>query len=324
MTEKLPLLVDVPTRGEIEAIHQGIRVLVPPTPALNYSYLDRDLGCSLYFKCEQFHEIGAFKLRGATSAALALSEAQRAMGIATHSSGNHAQATACIAQQLGIPAYIVMPSNAPKVKIEATKGFGAAITFCEPTQQAREAALDKICQETGAYFIHPYNNYNVIAGQATAAKELLEQVPDLDMIIAPVGGGGLLSGTALWSHYAGKGINVLGAEPQAVDDAFRSLHAGSIQQNESANTLADGLKTTLGEFTFPLIQKYVSEILTVSEAEIIAAMAMLWKRLKLVTEPSGSVPFAALLRNAEKFAGKRIGIILSGGNVDMEKLPFIA
>ncbi|MCB0601056.1 MAG: threonine/serine dehydratase [Saprospiraceae bacterium] len=322
MSERLPLLNDVPTREQIEIIHRGIGHLVQPTPALNYRFLDRDLGCSLYFKAEQFHEIGAFKLRGATSAALALTEENRAKGIATHSSGNHAQATACIAHQLGIPAYIVMPSNAPKVKIEATRGFGAEITFCEPTQQAREAALDKICQETGAYFIHPYNNYNVIAGQATAAKELLEEVPDLDMIVAPVGGGGLLSGTALWSHYAGSGVKVFGAEPQAVDDAFRSMHAGSIQGNTSTNTLADGLKTTLGEYTFPLIKKYVSEILTVSEPEIIDAMAMLWKRLKLVTEPSGSVPFAAVLKHTQQFAGKRIGIILSGGNVDMENLPF--
>ena len=311
-----------PDLSAVRAAAQRIAPYVHRTPVFTCQTLNQMSGATLYFKCENLQKIGAFKIRGASNAVLQLSDEQARQGVATHSSGNHAQATACIAHQLGIPAYIVMPSNAPKVKIEATRGFGAEITFCEPTQQAREAALDKICQETGAYFIHPYNNYNVIAGQATAAKELLEEVPDLDMIVAPVGGGGLLSGTALWSHYAGSGVKVFGAEPQAVDDAFRSMHAGSIQGNTSTNTLADGLKTTLGEYTFPLIKKYVSEILTVSEPEIIDAMAMLWKRLKLVTEPSGSVPFAAVLKHTQQFAGKRIGIILSGGNVDMENLPF--
>ena len=322
MSIPLPLLDQVPTQAQIEQIHHQIAAWVPPTPVLNFHFLDRELGCSIHFKCEQFHEIGAFKLRGATSAALALDESARSKGIATHSSGNHAQATACIAQRLGIPAYIVMPSNAPKVKIEATRRFGAEITFCEPTQQARESALAEICARTGAYFIHPYNNYNVIAGQATAVKELLEQVPDLDVVITPVGGGGLLSGTALWNHYLGRPVNVLGAEPVAVNDAWRSFHSGKIESNASTDALADGLKTTLGEYTFALIRQFVQDIITVSEQEMIEGMSVLWKRAKLVVEPSGAVPFAAILRDPAPFSGQRIGVVLSGGNVDLDHLPF--
>jgi threonine dehydratase len=243
-------------------------------------------------------------------------------GIATHSSGNHAQAVARAAQVLGIPAYIVMPKNAPEIKVEGTRSYGAEIIFCEPTQNARETTLAEVVSKTGAHFIHPYDNYDVIAGQASAALELLEDFPSLDIVMAPVGGGGLLSGTALAVHYLNPNIIVLGAEPKRVDDAYRSLKSGQIEQNQRTDTIADGLRTTLGELTLDIIKRHVTEILTAEEDEIIQAMRLIWERMKIIIEPSCAVPLATILANKETFRGKKTGVILTGGNVDLGNLPF--
>lgn len=285
-------------------------------------YINKLVGGSIYFKCENFQKIGAFKMRGAASAALRLLEENKHKGMATHSSGNHAQAIARAAQVLGIPAYIVMPENAPRIKVEGTKAYGAQIIFCEPNQLARENTLAEVVERTGAQFIHPYDNYDVIAGQASAALEILEDIPSLDIIITPVGGGGLLSGTALASHYISADIIVLGAEPKRVDDAFRSLKSGHIEQNIRTDTIADGLRTTLGERTLEIIKRHVTDILTTEEEEIIHAMRLIWERMKIIIEPSCSVPLAAILANKDTFKGKKTGVILTGGNVDLGNLPF--
>ncbi len=261
-------------------------------------------------------------MRGALNAIANLSDAQKAKGVVTHSSGNFGQAVALAAKNLGVTAYIVMPENAPEVKMDAVKGYGGIVTICESTLQAREDAAAKIQLETGAAFLHPSNDLNVIFGNATAAVELLEDHGDLDVILTPVGGGGLIAGTALAAHYYGSKSTVVGGEPFEVDDAYRSLLSGTIETNTTTNTVADGLRTHLGDQNFPIIQELVSEIIRVEEEEIIVAMKLLWERLKIVIEPSCAVPFAAVLREKEKFQNKKVGIILSGGNVDLTKLPF--
>ena len=261
----------------------------------------------MFFKCENFQKIGAFKIRGGLNAALSLSKEKAANGIATHSSGNHAQAIAYAARQLGTKAYIVMPDNSPSVKVNAVKGYGA------------EETLQAIVDRTGAEFIHPYNDERVITGQATCAKELLEEIPSLDFIIAPVGGGGLLSGTLLSAHYFLPSTKVYAAEPEGAADAVLSLKSGKIEAAPYINTIADGLLTKLGDKTFPIIQQYVTDILTVSDAEIISTLRLVYERMKIIIEPSSAVTLAALLKNKELFAGKRAGIILSGGNVDLKK-----
>lgn len=261
-------------------------------------------------------------MRGAMSAALALSEEEMKNGIATHSSGNHAQAVAMAANLLKIPAYIVMPKNAPMVKKQATKGYGARVIECEPTTAAREAKLEEVVAETKAYFIPSYNDYNVIAGQASASIELLEEVSDLEWVVAPIGGGGLISGTALACHYFYPEVKVLGSEPKEVDDAYRSVKAGKIIENKTTNTIADGLRTTIRQKTFEIIRDYVEEIITVEESEIVEAMKLIWQRMKIIIEPSCAVPLAAILQQKERFVGQRIGIIITGGNVDLENLPF--
>ena len=299
-----------------------IRDYIHRTPVLSSRLLNALSGADLYFKCENLQRMGAFKMRGAMHAVLNLSPEQQQKGVVTHSSGNFAQALALAAQTLGIKAYIVMPSNAPAVKKRAVADYGGAITECPPTLADREATASRIIQETGATFLHPFDNDDVILGQGTAAMELLEEQPGLDYILAPVGGGGLIAGTALAVHFFGKNCQTIGAEPFEVDDAYRSLQSGKIENNESANTLADGLKTNLGEKTFPIIREYVERIIRVEEAEIVAAMQLIWERMKIIVEPSGAVPFAALLREKEKFGKKKIGVILSGGNVDLTKLPF--
>jgi len=276
----------------------------------------------VYFKCENFQRMGAFKMRGATAAILELSAEERAKGVVTHSSGNFAQAVSLSAKSLGIPAYIVMPSSAPQVKKDAVRTYGGQITECEPNIKAREAAAAKIEEETGATFLHPSNDLNVIYGQGTAAKEFLEDFPELDVIITPVGGGGLLAGTALAVNFYSEKCKTIGAEPFEVDDAYRSLKSGKIEFNETTNTIADGLKTNLGDKNFPIIRDKVSEIICVEEEEIIMAMKLIWERMKIVVEPSAAVAFAAVLREKEKFHGKRVGIIISGGNVDLSNLPF--
>lgn len=315
-------LTAVPTLDDIRETHETILGMIHRTPVMTCRSLNEMAGATLFFKCENFQKIGAFKMRGAASASLRLTEEERAMGLATHSSGNHAQAVARAAQILGVPAYIVMPENAPLIKQSATRGYGAEIIFCKPTQQDREATLEKVVTETGATFIHPYNDYNVIAGQATCAKELIEDTDKLDIIMAPIGGGGLMSGTALATRHLLPDARIVGAEPRAVDDAYRSFISGKMQLNLTADTIADGLKTNLGEKTFDIIIRHVNEILTVSEDAIVEAMRHIWERMKIVIEPSCAVPFAAILNNKELFEGKKVGVILTGGNVDLEKLPF--
>ncbi len=310
------------SKEEFTTLHSEIATYIKRTPIMRSRLLNGLAETEVYFKCENFQRMGAFKMRGATAAILALSAEERAKGVVTHSSGNFAQAVSLSAKSLGIPAYIVMPSSAPQVKKDAVKTYGGQITECEPTIKAREAAAAKIEEETGATFLHPSNDLNVIYGQGTAAKEFLEDFPELDVIITPVGGGGLLAGTALAVDFYAEKCKTIGAEPFEVDDAYRSLESGKIEFNKTTNTIADGLKTNLGDKNFPIIQDKVSEIIRVEEEEIITAMKLIWERLKIVVEPSAAVAFAAVLREKEKFHGKRVGIIISGGNVDLSNLPF--
>lgn len=315
-------LVHIPSAEDIRQSHDLIKPYIHHTPVLSSENINAIAGASLFFKCENFQKIGAFKMRGASNAALRLDEAARQKGLATHSSGNHAQAVAKIAQLLGVPAYIVMPENAPSVKREATAGSGAQIVLCEATQAARESTLAGVLDETGANFIHPYDNYDVIAGQATSALELIEEASDLDAIIAPIGGGGLMSGTALSTHYFSPSTKIYGAEPERVNDAYLSFKSGELTRHQGLSSIADGLLTNMSDKTFGIVKTHLSEVFTVTEAEIVAAMKLLWERMKIVVEPSGAVPFAAVLKNPEVFGGKRVGIILTGGNVDVRKLPF--
>ncbi|OBX24765.1 threonine dehydratase [Gelidibacter algens] len=301
---------------------QRISSYIHNTPILTSQLLDELTGSKLFFKCENFQKMGAFKMRGATNAIMQLSKAEQERGVVTHSSGNFAQALSLAAKNLGVDAYIVMPNNAPKVKKEAVLSYGGIVTNCEPNITAREQAAAQIVSEKGATFIHPSNDLNVILGNATAGMELLKAHPDLDMIVTPVGGGGLIAGTALAAHYFGKQCLVIGGEPQAADDAFRSLQSGQIETNEAANTVADGLRTQLGDINFPIIQKHVDHIIRVEEEEITKAMKLLWERLKIVVEPSSAVAFAAVLKDKEYFKDKFVGIILSGGNVDLETIKF--
>ena len=312
-----------PTATDIREAHDRIRPFIHHTPVLTCQTLDRLSGATLFFKCENFQKIGAFKIRGGMNAVLSLSEEKRRNGIATHSSGNHAQAIACAARQTGTRAYIVMPHTSPKVKTDAVAGYGAEITFCEPTQQARESTVQDIIQRTGAEFIHPYNDDRVIAGQATCAKELLSEITELNVLMAPVGGGGLLSGTALSAFYFSPGTAVIAGEPEGAADAILSFRTGVLQKAPFVNTIADGLLTALGDKTFPIIQQHVSDILTVSDAEIMAALRLVWERMKIIIEPSCAVPLAALLKHKDRFVGKRVGIILSGGNVDLNSLNWV-
>jgi len=276
----------------------------------------------VFLKCENLQKVGAFKFRGACNAVFSLPESDVERGVVTHSSGNHAQALALAARLRGIPAYIVMPHNSPAVKKAAVDGYGGKITFCEPTLEARETTQSKVAAETGATVVHPYNNYQVIAGQGTAAMELLLDVPDLDIILAPVGGGGLLSGTAIAATELSPRIRVIGTEPEQADDAFRSLAAGTIIPSVNPQTIADGLRTSLGDLTFPIIRERVERIVTVSEAGIIAAMRFVWERAKIVIEPSAAVAVGALWERKIDLIGLRVGVILSGGNVDLDKLPW--
>lgn len=309
----------IPDKQTITEAHERIKPYVSHTPVMTSQSINERAGCSVFFKCENFQKVGAFKARGAMNAALSLTAEQRAKGIATHSSGNHAQAIARAAKILGIKSYIVMPRTAPEIKKRGVSGYGGEIFECEPTLQARETTLAEVVSKTGASEIHPFNNYEVIAGQATAAKEFFEEVGHLDVIMAPVGGGGLLSGTALAAKFFSPGTLVIAGEPLGSDDAYRSLKSGKIEQAQS-NTIADGLLTTLGDKTFPIIQKEVKEIITVTDDQIIEALRLVWERMKIIIEPSCAVPLAALLKEKEKFCGKRVGIILSGGNVDLEKV----
>ena len=308
------------TKEAIIAAHGRIQSLTHRTPVLSSEGIDALVGCSVFFKCENFQKVGAFKMRGAANAVMQLSDEEKAKGVATHSSGNHAAALARAATKLGIKSYIVMPSNAPEIKKKAVKSYGGEIIECEPNLQARETTLQSVVDRTGATFIHPYDNEAVIIVQATCAKELMEDVADLDIIMSPVGGGGLLSGTALSTHYWAPSATVIAGEPKGADDAARSMAAGEIIPMVGPQTIADGLLTSLGQRTFPIIQEYVNEIITVSDEEIITAMKIIYERLKIVIEPSCAVPFAALMQQKERFQGKRVGIILTGGNIDLKRL----
>jgi threonine dehydratase len=312
------------TLADIRAAHARIADKIHRTPVLTSTTLDALCGGQLFFKCENFQKIGAFKARGAANAVFSLTDAEAAHGVATHSSGNHAAALARAARLRGIPAHIVMPSNAPKAKVESVRRNGGIIIFCEPTVTAREAACAQVIAETGARLVHPYNDYAVMAGQGTATLELLEQATNLDIIIAPVGGGGLLSGTAVAAKGAKPGIRVIAAEPAAADDAARSFAAGHIIPLDKTTTIADGLRTSLGERNFPIIQQNVDAIVTVSEESIVAAMRHIWEVLKIIIEPSCAVPYAAIMEKKIDVTGQRVGIILTGGNVDLDALPWMA
>ena len=312
----------IPNLTDIIETHQAIQPYIHRTPVLTCQSLNELSGAELFFKCENFQKVGAFKMRGAISAALRLTELEKANGLATHSSGNHAQAVALSAKLLGVPAYIVMPENSPKIKVAAVRGYGARITLCAPTLEARESTLSEVVKETGATFIHPYDNYDVIAGQATAAKELIEDSESLDIVIAPIGGGGLMSGTALSTQNLLPAAKIYGAEPKAVDDAYQSFLKKELVVNTTINTIADGLRTNLCPKTFQIILTHLQEIITVDESLIIKAMRLIWERMKIIIEPSCAVPFAAILNRPSLFKDKKVGIILTGGNVDLEQLPF--
>ncbi|RAW03275.1 pyridoxal-phosphate dependent enzyme [Pseudochryseolinea flava] len=306
------------TRDSIVQAHERIKPYIHRTPVMTSQSIDDRVGGKVFLKCENFQNVGAFKARGAMNAVLSLREDERANGVATHSSGNHAQALARAAKVLGIPSYIVMPRNAPEIKRNGVIGYGGIITMCEPTLQSRETTLAEVVKNTNATEIHPFNNYDVMTGQATAAKELFEEVSDLDIVIAPVGGGGLLSGTAMAAKFFSPATKVFAGEPEGADDAYRSMKSGQ-RETSQANSIADGLLTSLGDKTFPIIQTSVADVITVSDAEIVDAMKLLWERVKIIVEPSGAVPLAAILKQREKFMGKKIGVILSGGNVDLQK-----
>lgn len=312
----------LPTFNDVKAAHQLIQPYIHRTTILTCQSINGMVGCDLYFKCENFQKVGAFKFRGAINAVFSLSEEAAKAGVGTHSSGNHAAALAMAARMRGISAQIVMPSNAPTVKKLAVAGYGANITYCEPTLKAREETLQTLVDQFGLTIVHPYNNFEVISGQGTAALELMEEVDDLEVVICPVGGGGLLAGTSLASKALTPGCKVFGAEPMAADDAYRSLRDGYIHPSIQPKTIADGLLTSLGTLNFEIIRHQVDEILTVEEASIVAAMRMVWERMKIIIEPSSAVPLAAIMENREKFTGKRVGVILSGGNVELTNLPF--
>ena len=312
----------IPSLQDIQNAHTRIKPFIHQTPVLSSKSINELAGCEIYFKCENFQKIGAFKARGGMNAVLSLSKEEQQKGITTHSSGNHAQAIALAAKTVGTKAYIVMPNNAPQIKKKGVLALGGEIIECEPTLEARETTVQQVIDRTGATFVHPFNNYDVIAGQATATVELIAEVPNLQVIMAPVGGGGLLSGTALATHYLLPNAEVIAGEPEGAADAILSFKSGKIEKAPYIKTIADGLMTSLGDKTLEIIRMYVKDIITVSDEEIIAAMRLIWERLKIVIEPSCAVPFAALLKQKERFSGKKVGIILTGGNVDLGKLPF--
>jgi threonine dehydratase len=307
------------TKASIEAAAIRIAPYIHNTPIMTCKSINALYGLDLYFKCENFQKIGAFKIRGGMNASLQLTKEQLEKGVATHSSGNHAQALAFASKMLGIKAYIVMPESSPQVKVNAVRGYGAEVTICASNQAARESTLQDIVDKTGATFIHPYDNDEVITGQATCVKEIIEAMPDIDIVVTPVGGGGLLSGTCLGAHYFKPGLKVYAGEPEGAADAVLSIQSGKVEKAPFVNTIADGLLTTLSERTLEIIQAHVADILLVSEDEIKAALRLVYERMKIIIEPSCAVPLAAVLKNANLFKGKKVGIILTGGNVDLSK-----
>ena len=307
------------TKASIEASAIRIAPYIHNTPIMTCKSINELYGLDLYFKCENFQKIGAFKIRGGMNASLQLTKEQLEKGVATHSSGNHAQALAFAAKMLGIKAYIVMPESSPQVKVNAVRGYGAEVTICASNQAARESTLEAIVERTGATFIHPYDNDEVITGQATCVKEIIDAIPDIEIVVTPVGGGGLLSGTCLGAHYFKPGLKVYAGEPEGAADAVLSIQSGKVEKAPFVNTIADGLMTTLSERTLEIIKAHVADIILVSEDEIKAALRLVYERMKIIIEPSCAVPLAAVLKNADLFKGKKVGIILTGGNVDLSK-----
>jgi len=315
-------MANIPSFSDIEAAHKRIKSYIHNTPVLTSASINKMVESELYFKCENFQKAGAFKFRGATNAVQSLSEKMAKKGVATHSSGNHAGALALAARTRNIKCHIVMPESALPVKVNAVLGYGADITFCKPTLKSREQTLEEVVNETGAVFIHPYNCFDVICGQGTAAKELIEKVHALQYILTPVGGGGILSGSAITAKAMNPQIKVIGAEPLNADDAYRSFKSGRLIASENPDTIADGLLTSLGDLTFTIIREKVDDIITVKEESIIQAMRIIWERMKIIIEPSAAVTLAAILENRNMFKNKKTGIIITGGNVDLNNLPF--
>jgi len=312
----------IPTFDDMLAAHERIKPHIHRTPVLTSNFLDALTGAKLFFKCENFQKAGVFKARGASNAVFGLPDDMLDKGVATHSSGNHALSLSYAAGRRGIPCTVVMPRTAPQAKKDAVKGYGGRIVECEPSTSSREATFAEVVKETGAEFVHPYNDHRVIAGQGTCSRELIEQAPDLDAVIAPIGGGGMISGTCLTLSNLAPTMEIYAAEPEQADDAARSFRAGRIIADDAPETVADGLKVPLKELTWHFVSNHVTDILTASEQEIVDAMKLIWKRMKFVMEPSSAVPLATILKNKNIFAGKRVGVIITGGNVDLDRLPW--
>ncbi len=313
----------IPTLEDMQRARARIAPHIHQTPVLTSRMLNDLTGAELFFKCENLQKAGAFKARGASNAVFGLTDEQAARGVATHSSGNHGTCLSYAAGRRGIPCTVVMPRTAPQAKKDAVAGYGARVVECEPSTTSREAVFAEVLAETGAEFVHPYNDWRVIAGQATCSAELIEQVAGLDAVVAPIGGGGMVSGTCLTLSHLAPGVSIYAAEPEQADDAARSFRAGHIIADDAPETIADGLKVPLKELTWHFVKSHVTDILTASEDEIVEAMKLIWKRMKIVMEPSSAVPLATILKNSETFAGKRVGIIITGGNVDLDRLPWM-
>ena len=310
------------TLKDIASAHERICSYIHRTPVLTNNSLNELTGANLFFKCENFQKAGSFKIRGATNTVELLSQNEMDKGVATTSSGNHGAALSMAVTRRGGQTKVVMPHNTPKIKVNNVERNGGEVVWCEPDQSSREQVLADLVNETGATVVHPYNDERIIAGQGTCAKELLEDYPEIQIIVSPVCGGGLLSGTLISAKEINKQVSVYGAEPAEADDAFRSLQNGKILPNETINTICDGLRAQIGTITFPIIQKHVKEIITLSEEEILNSMKMIWERLKIIVEPSCSISLAAIIKNKDKFSGKNVGLIMSGGNVDLNQIPW--
>ncbi len=315
--------MQIPTFDDVLAAHARIEPYIHRTPVLTSSYFNDLTGAELFFKCENFQKAGAFKVRGACNAVFGLSDEMAARGVCTHSSGNHALSLSYAAGRRGIPCNVVMPRTAPQAKKDAVRGYGGVITECEPSTTSREAVFAEVQARTGGEFVHPYNDPRVIAGQATCSRELFEQVDDLDAIIAPIGGGGMISGTCLTVSSIAPGVDIYAAEPKNADDAFRSFKAGHIIADDAPETIADGLKVPLKDLTWHFVSRHVTDVFTATEEQIIDAMKLTWKRMKIVMEPSCAVPLATILANPDVFRGRRVGVIITGGNVDLDHLPWM-
>ena len=313
----------IPTFDDVKAAHKRVAPYIHRTPVLTSSYFNDLTGAELFFKCENFQKAGVFKVRGACNAVFGLTDEKAAKGVATHSSGNHAQALSYAAGRRGIKATVVMPKTAPEAKKAAVRSYGGEILECEPSTAAREAMLEALVAETGADFVHPYNDHRVIAGQGTSSLELYQDIVELDAVIAPIGGGGMISGTCLTMSNVSPKTEIYAAEPKNADDVYRSFRAGEIIEDDSPQTVADGLKVSMRPRTWHFVSQYVTDVLLASEEEIIDAMYLTWQRMKIVIEPSSAVPLATILKNKDIFAGKRVGVIITGGNVDLKKLPWM-